>query len=219
MPLNVLILDGHPDDGRLVSHLLDHYQRSLTGDVSAVRINLRDLRFEPNLWAGYAADQVWEPDLKRVGDAISACDHLVVGFPLWWGAEPAMVKGLLDRVVLPGFAFKYRRESVWWDRLLVGRSADVIATMDTPPWYLRLVYGDPVMRRWRSQILGFCGVKPIRQFRFGPTRRGEARKRVAKWEDTLGRAAATAGGLRRRKKVIPTRNHENFERAIEERMP
>jgi NAD(P)H dehydrogenase (quinone) len=183
-----------------------------------VRINLRDLSFEPNLRSGYAADQSWEADLRRVGDAISACDHLVVGFPLWWGAEPALVKGLVDRVLLPGFAFNYRRESVWWDRLLAGRSADVIATMDTPPWFLRLVYGDPVMRRWRSQILGFCGVKPIRQYRFGPTRRGEARNRVAKWERELVRAAATVGGLRRGKKMNLTRDHESFQKAADNRM-
>jgi len=88
------------------------------------------------------------------------------------------LKGLLDRVILPGFAFRYHKKGVFWDRLLAGRSADVVVTMDTPPWYLRAVYGDPVGRRWRRQVLGFCGFNPIRVFRFGPTRQGQAKKRI-----------------------------------------
>ena len=98
----------------------------------------------------------------------------MVGFPLWWGGEPAALKGLLDRLLLPGFAFKYHRRDSFWDRLLSGRSADVIVTMDTPPWYLRLLYGDPIGHRWRQQVLGFCEFKPLRIHRFGQTRRGGA---------------------------------------------
>jgi NAD(P)H dehydrogenase (quinone) len=145
--MHVLILDGYPDEQRLVSSLLDHYAASLEADVTVQRIALRDLAFDPNLRRGYGADQAWEPDLERVGAALNACDHLVVGFPLWWGGEPMLLKGLLDRILLPGFAFRYHRGNPFWDRLLAGRSADVVITMDTPPWYLRAIYGDPVSRR------------------------------------------------------------------------
>lgn len=132
--MNVLILDGHPDTNRLLTHLLDHYQGKLRESTTVARINIRDIEFSPNLRRGYAAaEQDWEPDIQQVAEALGKCDHLVVGFPLWWGAEPALLKGLLDRVLLPGFAFKYHRSNVWWDRLLAGRSADVIVTMDTPP--------------------------------------------------------------------------------------
>ena len=153
MGVNVLILDGHPDEGRLLNHLLDHYQRSLSADASVVRINLRDLSFDLNLRRGYSTDQPWEPDLQRVGEALAACDHLAVGFPLWWGAEPALVKGLVDRLLLPGFAFKYHPENVWWDGLLAGRSADLIVATDTPNWYLKLVYGDPLGRHLQPGAL------------------------------------------------------------------
>lgn len=215
--MRVLLLDGHPDEGRLVSTLLDHYANSLRPDATVRRIAVRDLAFDPNLRRGYGADQEWEPDLRDVGAAIEACDHLVVGFPLWWGGEPASLKGLLDRVVLPGFAFRYRKKGPFWDRLLVGRSADVIVTMDTPPWYLRAVYGDPVGRRWRRQVLGFCGFDPVRVFRFGPTRRGQAKTRIEGWQAQVAKAAATAPGLKRGAKRDVLGGRDDFGAAVGER--
>jgi putative NADPH-quinone reductase len=215
--VNILVIDGHPDENRLVTHLLDHYQHSLAPEITVTRITLRHLTFDLNLHRGYAAQQPWEPDLQLLGNAIATCDHLVIGFPLWWGSEPALLKGAIDRVILPGFAFRYRRDSVWWDRTLAGRSCDLIVTMDTPPWYLRLIYCDPVIRRWRGQILGFCGIKPVRAFRFGPTRRGAAQKHQSQWERRIARAAATASKLSRANKVYPTQSRSSYLASIADR--
>lgn len=195
--MRVLILDGHPDDGRLASHLLDTYQAALDDGVEVERIAVRDLAFDPNLRRGYRQVQPLEPDLERVAAAIVACDHLVVGFPMWWGSEPAQLKGLIDRVLLPGFAFRYHKDDPFWDRLLIGRSADAIITTDTPSWYLRFAYGNPVVRRWRGQILGFCGFKPVRIVKFGPVRHGGAEKNIGAWRRKVERLAASAATLHR----------------------
>lgn len=214
--MRILILDGHPDEGRLVSHLLDRYAASIdSGPVE--RVALRDLAFAPNLSRGYATDQDWEPDLARLAASLDACDHLVIAFPLWWGAEPMLVKGLLDRLLLPGFAFRYHRGDPFWDRRLAGRSADLIITMDTPPWYLRLVYGDPVGRRWRHQILGFCGFRPVRILRLGPTRRGGTARRLGGWEERVARLARSAARLPRGAKRSALSGRLEFPAAVAER--
>ena len=215
--MRVLILDGHPDERRLITGLLDHYVASLTTGIDVERIAVRDLRFNGTLAKGYSADQDWEPDLQAVAEAIDACDHLVVGFPLWWGGEPSGLKGLLDRLLLPGFAFRYHRDNPFWDRLLAGRSADVVITMDTPPWYLRLVYGNPVVRRWRHQVLGFTGIAPIRFFICGPVRRGQAAKRIGGWQRKLADAARTALGLKRGAKQSVLAGQAAFAEAVAER--
>jgi NAD(P)H dehydrogenase (quinone) len=214
--LKMLVVDGHPDEGRLITHLLNHYAESLGEHALVERLAVRDLVFDPNLRKGYGAEQEWEPDLKRVAEAIDACDHLVVGFPLWWGGEPALLKGLLDRILLPGYAFRYHRDNPFWDRLLVGRSADVVVTMDTPPWYLRAVYGDPIARRWRRQELGFCGFSPIRVLRLGPTRRGGAAKRLQSWQAEIERAAKSAASLKRGAKGVMS-GRVSFTEAVTER--
>lgn len=210
--MRVLILDGHPDDGRLTSHLLDVYQAALGNSAQVERIAVRDLAFEPNLRRGYKAVQPLEPDLERVAAAIAACDHLVVGFPMWWGSEPAQLKGLIDRVLLPGFAFRYHKDDPFWDRLLAGRSADAIITTDTPSWYLWLAYGNPVVRRWRGQIFGFCGFKPVRILKLGPVRHGGAEKNIAAWRRKVERLAASVYGLKRARKlptVLPGKQGES----------
>jgi NAD(P)H dehydrogenase (quinone) len=81
---------------------------------------------------------------------------------------PAMLKGFFDRLFLPGFAFQYRENSVWWDKLLTGKSAHIIATMDTPYWYFRLVYGNPGINQFKRTILQFCGINPVKVTVFSP---------------------------------------------------
>ncbi|HOB14667.1 MAG TPA: NAD(P)H-dependent oxidoreductase [Novosphingobium sp.] len=201
LTVNVLLIDGHPDEGRLVSALLDRYQAALPSACRVRRIAVRDLAFDPNLRRGYAEAMPWEPDLQTFTAALDEADHVAIGFPLWWGAEPAQLKGLLDRVLLPGWAFRYHKGDPMWDRLLAGRSADLFVTMDTPPWYLRLVWGDPVMKRWKNQVLGFAGFSPIRLFRFGQTRRGGAAKNFEKWAGQLEQAAASCTDLKQADKA------------------
>jgi NAD(P)H dehydrogenase (quinone) len=195
--VRVLILDGHPAKERLVSRLLEEYRSALPQSCEVDCVAVRDLKFDPVLHHGFEIEQPWEPDLRRVANLLSECEHLVVAFPLWWGAEPPMLKGLLDRLLLPGFAFRFKKDSSLWEKLLVGRSADVIVTMDTPPWYLRLFYADSVMNRWKKQILDFCGFAPVRVFRIGPTKNGMAAKKIGSWSRTLKSAGASVDRIKR----------------------
>ena len=102
---------------------------------------------------------------------------------------PALLKGFLDRLLLPGFAFRYRRDSAWWDRLLAGRSARVITTMDTPPWYYRWLYRDPGIAQLRRTVLQFCGIAPVRVTRLGPVRSSSPARRQ-RWLQAIARLGA-----------------------------
>ena len=138
MSRSILILLGHPDRDSLCGAIAQRYATAAENAGHRVRlIALGELEFDPVLRHGYRQIQPLEADLQDAADAIEACDHLVLVYPTWWGAMPALLKGFFDRVLLPGYAFRYRRDSVWWDRLLAGRSARVITTLDTPPWYYR----------------------------------------------------------------------------------
>jgi putative NADPH-quinone reductase len=93
---------------------------------------------------------------------------------------PALLKGFIDRIFLPGFAFEYREGSVFWDRLLVGRSAHLLVTMDSPPWYYRWVVRMPGHNQMKRAILEFSGIKPVTISNFGPVKSSTLQQRE-KW--------------------------------------
>ena len=129
-----------------------------------------ELIFNPNLQFGYRKRTELEPDLLESQEKIKWADHLVWVFPVWWGGMPAVLKGFIDRVFLPGFAFQKRENSLWWDKLLINKSARIITTMDQPTWYYWLVYKQPSTQMLKKTTLQFCGVSPVRVTSFGPIR-------------------------------------------------
>lgn len=74
---------------------------------------------------------------------------------------------------------------------MVGRSADMIATMDTPPFILWLWYGNALLRRWKGQVLGFCGFAPVRTLKLGPVGESTPPRDLAKIEARVAKLART----------------------------
>lgn len=160
--MNIVVIMGHPDSESYCSALSRAYIEGASRQKANIReIDLSQIAFDPNLKYGYRKRVELEQDLAEAQKLIHWSDHLVIVYPTWWGSMPAVLKGFFDRVFLPGFAYKYRENSPLWDKLLKGRTAHLIVTMDTPSWYNRLVYwrsGHTVMKR---NILKFCGIKPV----------------------------------------------------------
>ncbi len=181
MGKRVLVILGHPSDDSLCAALADAYaQGARSAGHEVRRLALGQLRFDPLLHHGYAAEQALEPDLVEARQAIVWAQHTVWVYPIWWGAMPALLKGFVDRTFLPGFAFRFREGRSLPEQLLVGRSAHLLVTMDTPPWYYRWVYRMPAHQQMKRTILGFCGFDPVDITSFGPVRSADAARR-ARW--------------------------------------
>ncbi|OZY84307.1 NADPH:quinone reductase [Cellvibrio mixtus] len=181
MKKRILVILGHPSAESFCSALADSYIEGAQAAGHEVQlISLGRLSFDPVLHDGYNTIQELEPDLIAAQTAITWAQHLVFIYPIWWGAIPALMKGFIDRIFLPGFAFKYRKNSLFWDRLLLGRSAHLLVTMDTPPWYFRWIYRMPGHNQMKRTILEFCGVKPVKTSSFGPIKISSKQQRE-KW--------------------------------------
>lgn len=187
---NILIINGHPDKNSFNTALANAYKSGAsTQHVNIQEIHISELNFNPNLEFGYQKRMELEPDLLDAQNKIKWADHLVWVHPVWWGGLPAKLKGFIDRVFLPGFAFKYRENSVWWDKLLTGKTAHIITTLDQPGWYYALVYGKPSVNQLKKSTLQFCGIKPVKVTYIGIIKNAEVSKRT-KWlqeVETLGR--------------------------------
>ncbi len=117
---------------------------------------------------GYRNAPPLEQDLQAAQADILWAEHVTLVYPIWWGSVPALLKGFFDRVLLPGFAYKYQSGKKYPQPLLRGRTAHLLLTMDTPPWYYRWVYGAPGLRQVSRTTLGFCGIKPLKSIMLGP---------------------------------------------------
>lgn len=187
----ILVINGNPKADSLCQALAERYARAAEQAGHSVQlIGLRDLQFVLGLAQGYEAKQALEPDLLRLQQAILAAEHLVWAYPVWWGSVPALLKGALDRILLPGFAFKYHPGKAIPEKLLKGRTARLLVCMDTPPWYFRWFQGAPAHRMMKKTVLEFCGIKPVRISEFGPVLQSSQAQRE-RWLDQaagLGRA-------------------------------
>mgnify|MGYP000703191859 CR=1 FL=1 len=177
----ILLLNGHPDAESFCFALHGAYRRGALASGAEVQdLVIRDLRFDPNLACGYRKRTELEPDLTRAQELLRWAQHIVAIHPVWWGSYPALLKGFLDRTFLPGFFFKKRPGKAYaWDKMLTGRSARILYTLDTPRIYWWLA-GRPSYTSLKWITLGYCGVSPIRGTAFGILRLSTPEQR-AKW--------------------------------------
>lgn len=187
MGKNILLIVGHPDPESYCAALAGRYATGAAKSGAEIRVlELGRLDYEPVLKFGYRQRMDLEDDLIRAQEWVRRAEHLVFVYPTWWGTMPALLKGFFDRVFLPGFAYRYRERGMLWDKLLKGKTARLIVTMDTPPLINRWVYGHAGHKVMKRNILQFCGIRPVRVTEIGPVR-GSTEQRRAAWLDQAER--------------------------------
>lgn len=187
--MKILIINGHPDKESYNYALAASYKKgAIESGAEFQEINIGELSFNPNLEFGYRKRTELEPDLLKAQESIKWAEHIVWIYPVWWGSVPAMMKGFLDRVLLPGFAFKKREGSVWWDKYLTGKTSRVICTMDQPTWYYRWINGQPSHIAMKKLTMNFIGIKKVRITAIGPLRlsKDEFRQKWLRKVEELG---------------------------------
>ena len=182
----ILIINGNPKPRSFCWALAQRYQQVAAAGHDVQLVNIAELNFDANLQHGYDQIQPLEPDLETLQQQIRWAEHLVLLTPLWWGGMPALLKGLFDRVFLPGYAFKYTEGKSWPKQLLKGRSAELIITMDTPVWWYKWFQGNPLVKQLKHTILEFVGIKVTSVCYLGPVM-GASEQQLQRWLDDIER--------------------------------
>lgn len=152
--MNVLIVFAHPERHSLNGALLDTAVAELQAQGHEVIISdLYAMRWKaavdrsdfPNMPSGerlkvasassreFAKDGLTD-DVKAEQDKLRWADTVILQFPLWWFAMPAILKGWVDRVYACGFAYGVGEHSDrrWGERygegMMAGKRAMLIVT-------------------------------------------------------------------------------------------
>lgn len=180
MAKNILLILGHPSENSFCKALLDAYQNGAENAGAICKtIYISRLHFDVNLADGYKTGEAMqlEEDLIESQRLIQWADHVVMVFPNWWGFMPAIAKGFIDRVFLPGFAFKHHSGKIFPDKLLKGKSMRLMVTMDTPKWWFYLIYRASQYQILKDIVFGYVGFDPVRFSTFGFMRKSTERQR------------------------------------------
>ena len=191
----ILLIQAHPDTDpqRLCRSLARAYADAAAAAGHVMRqVDLAELDFPLLRSQGEWTHGRLPPVLQPAQDAIAWAEHLVFFFPLWMGDMPALLKGVLEQVARPGFAFDPGRGGPLGQNKLGGRSARLVVTMGMPALVYRHVFRAHSVRALERNILGFVGIAPIHETLVGSVDQ-LGREGVARWQRKLAQLGAAAG--------------------------
>lgn len=109
--MRALVVYCHPRDDSFTAAVRDVVLAKLAAAGAETRLtDLYARDFRPVLtaaeWSGYLDCPQNTAPVQRDVDDLRWCDTLIFVYPTWWYGLPAMLKGWLDRVLLPDVAFR-----------------------------------------------------------------------------------------------------------------
>lgn len=188
----ILVIDGHPDPSaeRYVHALCRaYYEGARLAGHELRSIIVSELQF-PLLRSNeeFRSDHI-PSVIRECQEAVAWAEHIVILYPLWLGDMPALLKGFLEQVLRPMFAFPDGPDGV--GKPLAGRSARIIVTMGMPAAVYRVYFAGHSLKALVRNILRFCGIGPIRSSVIGSVE-SMSQARRGKWlarVQELGRRA------------------------------
>ena len=182
MPKRIAVIQGHPDPdrSRFCRALADAYAEGAAYAGHQVRrievaeLDFPLLRTKEDFQSGTAPEAI-----RQAQEAIGWAEHLLIVYPLWLGSMPALLKAFLEQVFRPGFATAGEASRGTWKKLLVGKSARIVVTMGMPALVYRWYFRAHSLKSLERNILGFCGIGPIRETLIGMVEAKSEAKRLA----------------------------------------
>ena len=115
--------------------------------------------------AVYSQGKFLDPKVGEYQQRLRQADYVVILFPIWWAVMPAALKGWLDKVLLPGFAFTVEKEP----QPLLGfiRGATILTTTAVTDEFHRSEYHNAIHWVLSKGVLNFCGIQNVTWLNFG----------------------------------------------------
>jgi putative NADPH-quinone reductase len=161
----IVLIQGHPD--ATVPHLCHALAAAYAAGAEEAGHTVRWIQVAEIDFPLLYSQQAWEEGalpagLQQAQTDIRWAEHIVLFFPLWLGGMPALLKGFLEQVARPGFAFEHEAgRGTFTKKGLTGRSARVVVTMGMPALVYRWYFRAHSVKSLERNILGFIGIAPV----------------------------------------------------------
>ncbi len=161
--MRVSVLLSHPYSGSFNHAIYKQVCISLKNEnIKVFCHDLYEEGFDPVLTVGELGKAPTRDALvRRYADELMLSDLLVFIHPNWWGQPPAMLKGYIDRVIRPPYAYDMPEGAEGGLPIpgLEGKYGIVFNTSNTEAGREKEYFGDPLENIWEKCVFGFCGIR------------------------------------------------------------
>lgn len=155
-----LVVYCHPDPESFIAAARDHAVAGLETAGHQVRVtDLYGSGFEPVMSADerqHHADPGVATELRQYADDLAWADMLVFVYPTWWGTQPAMLKGWIDRLFVAGVAWELPAGKSVLRPLLTNINRIVVVTTHGSSKFINTLQGEPGKRVMTRSIRTMC---------------------------------------------------------------
>jgi NAD(P)H dehydrogenase (quinone) len=95
-------------------------------------------------------------EVKEIQRKINSSEKLIFLYPTWWQNMPSILKGFIDRVFTPRFAFIYKGKLS--KGILKGKKAAIFTSTGAPRLFTRIFAADRNTKALKKDVLCFCGI-------------------------------------------------------------
>ncbi|WP_077610311.1 NAD(P)H-dependent oxidoreductase [Clostridium sp. Marseille-P2415] len=168
--MNHLIVFAHPNPNSFGKGIVDAAVKA--SEEKGANVEVRDLYamgFDPILkpsdFEAFQSGKIPE-DILTEQKYIKWADVITFIHPIWWSAQPGIMKGYVDRVFSNGFAYEYVDGAA--HGLLSGKKGMVFATSGSPNEAYEANGMHHSMKQITDQgIFHFCGVEEVKHTFYG----------------------------------------------------
>jgi NAD(P)H dehydrogenase (quinone) len=157
-----VVVLAHPLQNSLCGHLTKLAASLITeGGHDLHIVDLYERDFDPRLTSSerqsYYASEYDSRAVAEDAETLQTADVLVLIFPTWWFGLPAILKGWIDRVFVPGIAYDHAPDfGRMVPKLTRLQSCLAITTLGSPWWIDWFIMFRPVRRVLSRAIIGPC---------------------------------------------------------------
>ena len=154
-----LVIYAHPNPGSFNAAVKNRIVEVLDKSHTPCEvIDLYKISYNPVLTGSELSGEV-TGETRQYQEKIAASTDIIFVFPVFWFRAPAILEGFIDKVFVPGFAYRFKKIVGTYGLpvpLLKDKKVLTIITHGAPALPVRTLYLNAVKYRFLLGFLSFC---------------------------------------------------------------